>query len=256
MLGVVPTRGGHVSGAGMPPGKQSAIGRFLLPVADCTFALEQVLADLQKDPWPCKQDERVQRCTGTALSVGLGLLESSVPRQGSRLMFFVAGPPTIGAGLIVGRAKTENIRSHNDLQKSQAPHNKAAVEFYKSLSDRAVANQTVVDAFACSLDQVGILEAKILISRSGGLIVLADSFGQSVFRESLRRVFERLPESSMPLGGGGGMVPNGSGQLHMGFGGNIEVLHSREYKIAGAIGPVASLKKVGPNVSETEIGVG
>jgi protein transport protein SEC23 len=78
------------------PTKQPALGRFLLPVAECTFALEQVLEDLQKDPWPCQPDERVQRCTGTALTVALGLLESSVPRQGSRIMMFIAGPPTIG----------------------------------------------------------------------------------------------------------------------------------------------------------------
>ena len=29
-----------------------------------------------------------------------------------------------------------------------------AVEFYKGLSDRAIANCVVVDVFACSLDQV------------------------------------------------------------------------------------------------------
>ena len=40
-------------------------------MAECTFALEQVLEDLQKDPWACQADERVQRCTGTALTVAL-----------------------------------------------------------------------------------------------------------------------------------------------------------------------------------------
>jgi protein transport protein SEC23 len=52
-------------------------------------------------------------------------------------------------------------------------------------------------------------------------------------------------------------VPGASAnQLQMGFGGTIEVIHSREFKIAGAIGPCASLKKAGPSVSENEIGVG
>ena len=53
----------------------------------------------------------------------------------------------------------------------------------------------------------------------------------------------------------GGATAGGS-QLQMGFGGQIEVIHSREFKIAGAIGPCASLKKAGPTVSENEIGVG
>ena len=42
----------------------------------------------------------------------------------------------------------------------------------------------------------------------------------------------------------------------MGFSGQIEVLHSREFKIAGAIGPCASLKKTGPSVAEAETGIG
>ena len=248
MLGVAPARGGPGSmsqpaaAAQMGYNRQPAIGRFLLPVGECTFALEQVLEDLQKDPWPCQPEERVQRCTGTALSVAIGLLESSVPRQGSRIMMFIAGPPTVGNGAIVSRSKKENIRSHIDLSKNQAPLNKPATEFYRGLSERAITNSIVIDVFACSLDQVGALEIKVAVGRTGGVIVLADKFGQSVFRESLRRIFERVSE--------------GSNQLQMGFGGSIEVIHSREFKIAGAIGPCASLKKTGPTVAETEVGVG
>lgn len=263
MLGITPARGQGQQGVGGPgggggpmgmggmsgAGKQPAVGRFLMPVGECTFALEQVLEDLQKDPWPCQPDERVQRCTGTALNVAIGLLESSVPRQGSRIMTFIAGPPTVGKGAIVSRSKKENIRSHTDLAKNQAPMYKPALEFYTALSEKAIANSIVVDVFACSLDQVGTLELKGLVSRSGGLIVLADKFDQSVFRESLRRAFERLPD---PPGG----APSGSNQLQMGFGGQIEVIHSREFKITGAIGPCASLKKTGPGVSENEMGVG
>jgi protein transport protein SEC23 len=252
MLGIAPTRGGHPGGPGAPvggiPGRQPAVGRFLMPVGECTFALEQVLEDLQKDPWACQPDERVQRCTGTALNIAVGLLESSVPKQGSRVMLFIAGPPTVGSGAIVGRSKKDNIRSHTDLLKNQAPLFKPAVDFYKSLSDRAIVNSIVVDVFACSLDQVGALELRPLVSRSGGLIVLADKFGQSVFRESLRRAFERVPDATA--------VGGVSNQLQMGFGGQIEVIHSREFKIAGAIGPCASAKKTGPFISENEVGVG
>lgn len=257
MLGIIPFRGGGSGGAmmggpgGMIPGRSPSIGRFLLTVGECSFALEQILEDLQRDPWPCKQDQRVQRCTGTALNVAIGLLESSVSRQGSRLMLFVAGPPTVGHGAIVGRAKTENIRSHTDLQKNLVPLHKPAVDYYTGLSTRAIGHSIVVDMFACHLDQVGVLEAKPLVSRTGGHIVLADSFGQSVFRESLRRAFERVlvPASE----GSEELIP---GPLQMGFAGQIEVLHSREFKICGAIGPCASLKKTGASVSETEIGVG
>lgn len=247
MLSITSIRGAPGVAAPVTGRQNLAIGRFLMPVAECTYVLEQVLEDLQKDPWTCPPDERLSRCTGSALNIAIGLLESSSSRQGSRLMLFMAGPPTIGSGAIVGRSKKkESIRSHVDLQKNQAPMYKPALEYYRTLSDRAIATNVVVDIFACSLDQVGTLELRPLISRTGGLIVLADKFEQSVFRESLRRVFERQPITNTDT----------SNQLQMGFGGQIEVLHSREFKISGAIGPVASLKKAGPSVSETEVGIG
>lgn len=261
MLSIVPTRGGQPISMGAPAGmmaghgKQPAVGRFLMPVSECTFALEQILEDLQRDPWPCQPDERVQRCTGTAMNVALSLLESSVPRQGSRVMLFTAGPGTVGSGAIVSRSKKENIRSHTDILKKQANMYKPSMEYYKNLSDRAIANFVAVDLFACSLDQIGALELKTLVSRSGGVVVLADKFGQSVFRESLRRAFERVPDPGMAQAAAYGGAPP-SLQLQMGFGAQIEVIHSREFKIAGAIGPCASLKKTGPTVAETEVGIG
>mmetsp|Transcript_3147 Transcript_3147/g.4293 ORF Transcript_3147/g.4293 Transcript_3147/m.4293 type:complete len:766 (-) Transcript_3147:258-2555(-) len=245
LLNILPPGRG---GAQQPPNssREPSIGRFLVPVGECSFNLESILEDLQRDPWPVTSDARIQRCTGVAMSVACGLLESSCPRQGARIMMFVGGPATVGPGLIVGQSKSENIRSHADLQKNNAPHHKAACEFYAGVAERAAASSHVIDMFACALDQVGLLEMKVCAEKTGGLIVLADSFGQSVFKESLRRVFRRFPDDAASDGG----------QLQMGFGATVEVKTSREFKVAGAIGPCSSLKKGGPNVSETEIGVG
>ncbi len=246
LLAISPLRSGQPATFGSLPGKTPATGRFLMPVGECMFTLEQILEDMQRDPWPCQPDERVQRCTGTALAIAMSLLESAVPRQGSRILLFTAGPPTVGNGAIVGRSKKDNIRSHIDILKKQAPLHKPAVEYYRGLSDRAISNFIAVDLFACSLDQVGALELKTLVSRTGGVVVLADKFGQSVFRESLTRAFERSQEV------GSSSAP----QLHMGFGAQVELIHSREFKVAGALGPCASLKKTGPSVADNEIGIG
>ena len=54
--------------------------------------------------------------------------------------------------------------------------------FGQALASRCVANTHVIDIFACSLDQVGLLEMKGCVSQTGGLCVLADSFEQSVFK--------------------------------------------------------------------------
>lgn len=36
---------------------------------------------------------------------------------------------------------------------------------------------------------------KVLVERTGGLVVLSESFGHSVFRDSFKRVFEHGEES-------------------------------------------------------------
>lgn len=37
---------------------------------------------------------------------------------------------------------------------------------------------------------MGVAELKVAVERSGGLVVLAESFGHSVFKDSLKRVFQ------------------------------------------------------------------
>ena len=151
-------------------------------MSECSFIFESILDELQKDPWPVPSNQRVARCTGSAMSVAIGLLEVAMPRMGGRCMLFVGGPCTSGPGEIVGRAKNEDMRSHTDLAKNQAPLFKAACEYYGKLAKRATASEHVVDVFACSLDQVGMLEMKVAVEKTGGLMVLGDSFGQSVFK--------------------------------------------------------------------------
>lgn len=38
--------------------------------------------------------------------------------------------------------------------------------------------------------KVGIAEMKVAVEQTGGFVVLAESFGHSVFRDSLKRVFQ------------------------------------------------------------------
>ena len=194
------------------------------------------------------------------LSVATSLLHLAIPRRGARIMLFTGGPCTSGPGAVVSRMKEDDMRSHADLAKKAEPLFEPACQFYEKLANPGthqpvkkgshpvpqMATYHVVDVFACSLDQVGLLEMKSLVEATGGLMVLGDSFGQSVFKESLRRVFQTYPDD----------VPQDGGQMMMTFGGSLEVLTSREVKVSGAIGPVTSLQKNGPNVSDVEVGKG
>jgi protein transport protein SEC23 len=184
------------------------------------------------------------------MSVATALLEFSAARRGARMMMFIRGPATVGPGAIVSRQLVETIRCHTDIQQGNAPLFQSACEFYDRIADRCVKNLHVVDIFACSLDQSGLLEMKCCIEKTGGLAVLADSFAQGVFKESFVRVFRSFPDTED--------VPESDrGHLEMGFAAHIECLTSREFKVCGAIGPCSSLKKMSPSVSsDTEIGQG
>eukprot|EP00249_Psilotum_nudum_P009082 c21696_g1_i2 orf=1-2076(-) len=230
------------SGA-IPAGREgidySSISRFLLPASECEFTLTTLLDELQKDGWPVQPDQRPMRCTGMALSIAAGLLAACVPGTGARIMAFVGGPCTEGPGMIVSKDFSEPIRSHKDLDKDAVPHYHKAVKFYQGLAKQLVNQGHVLDLFACSLDQVGVAEMKVIVERSGGLVVLAESFGHFVFKESFKRVFEA-----------------GDHALGLSFNGTFEVICSKDVKIQGIIGPCASLEKKGVACSDIVVGQG
>lgn len=221
-----------------------AARRFLLPVVDCEFTLNSLLDDLPRDSFPPGGPEkRPLRCTGAALSVALGLVQAICPQQSSvRLMCIVGGPCNVGPGMVVGEELAETIRSHLDLQKEKqnARHTKPALKFYSSLASRAVSCGFAVDIFACSLDQVGLYEMKVIPDTTAGYMVMSDSFSMHVFKDSFRKIFE----------------PDEAGYLQLGFNAKLEVFTSREFKCCGAVGSLSSLGKNSPSVAETEIGQG
>ncbi|MBA0854886.1 hypothetical protein Goshw_006362 [Gossypium schwendimanii] len=235
---------GRRSTAGYPKGLQNGytntvVNRFLLPASDCEFTLNSLLDELQTDQWPVQAGHRASRCTGVALSVAAGLLGACLPGTGARIIALVGGPCTEGPGTIVSKDLSEPVRSHKDLFKDAAPYFKKAVKFYDSLAKQLVDQGHVLDLFASALDQVGVAEMKVAIERTGGLVVLAESFGHSVFKDSFKLVFE-----------------DGEQSLGLCFNGMLEISCSKEIKVQGIIGPCTSLEKKGPNVSDTVIGEG
>ncbi|MBA0672456.1 hypothetical protein Goklo_000100 [Gossypium klotzschianum] len=265
---------GRRSTAGYPKGLQNGytntvVNRFLLPASDCEFTLNSLLDELQTDQWPVQAGHRASRCTGVALSVAAGLLGACLPGTGARIIALVGGPCTEGPGTIVSKDLSEPLRSHKDLFKDAAPYFKKAVKFYDSLAKQLVDQGHVLDLFASALDQVGVAEMKVAIERTGGLVVLAESFGHSVFKDSFKLVFEDGEQSlglcfKLVLNKGykvGVQVDAAWGEsssflFNFSFSGMLEISCSKEIKVQGIIGPCTSLEKKGPNVSDTVIGEG
>lgn len=114
--------------AGRPGPPMGPSSRFLLPVQQCEFQLTSALEQLQKDPWPVANDKRPLRCTGIALSVAVGLLETAFPNAGGRIMLFAGGPATEGHGMVVGPELREPIRSHHDIDRDNIKYYKKALK--------------------------------------------------------------------------------------------------------------------------------
>ncbi|GAA5829132.1 hypothetical protein JCM5353_005297 [Sporobolomyces roseus] len=223
-----------------PPPPLSGAARFLLPVSQCEFALTAILEGLQKDAWPVASDRRAQRCTGVAMSVAVGLLETTFPNTGARIMLFAGGPATEGPGMTVGVELREPIRSHHDIERDNVKYFKRASKFYEALARRAAGNGHAIDVFLGCLDQVGLLEMKSLSNYTNGYMILADSFNMSLFKQSFQRVFAK----------------DDQGHLQMGFNATFDVQTTKELKVSGLIGHAISANKKSAWVGETEIGIG
>ncbi|KAI3706252.1 hypothetical protein L6452_23866 [Arctium lappa] len=234
--------GGGVPGQGFQKGggfPNNGVARFLLPASDGAYIIQSLLEELVTDQWPVGPGNRSLRCTGVALSVAAGLLGACMPGTGARIVALVGGPCTEGPGSIISKDLSDPVRSHKDLDKDAAPYFRKAVQFYEELSKQMVSQGHVLDLFASALDQVGVAEMKVVIERTGGLVVLAESFGHSVFKDSFRRVFEKGEES-----------------LGLSHNGMLEINCSKDIKIQGIIGSCTSLEKKGPAVASTVIGQG
>lgn len=112
----------------MPPPPMGPAARFLLPVQQAEFQITNILEQLQRDPWPVANDKRALRCTGVAVSVAVGLLETSFQNAGGRIMVFASGPATEGPGIVVGPELKEPIRSHHDIDRDNIKYFKKAVK--------------------------------------------------------------------------------------------------------------------------------
>ncbi|WZZ49825.1 hypothetical protein YC2023_049932 [Brassica napus] len=91
---------------------------------------------------------------------------------------------------IVSKDLIEPLRSHKDLDKGEAPFYEKAEKFYHGLANQLVNQGLVLDIFASVLDQVGVAKMKATVEKTGRLVVISESFGHSVFKDSFKRVFE------------------------------------------------------------------
>lgn len=132
-------------------------------------------------------NERPLRATSSALNIAITLAESSPVTP--RIITFVGGPCTIGAGKVIEQPFEKMMRTQNDIYKGENCENYVrATKYYEQLAKRLVAKKIVVDIFGFCLDQFGLLEMKKLVEHGGGFLVMQEEFKSNIFRDSFQKV--------------------------------------------------------------------
>ena len=151
--------------------------RFLRPLSQCEQNLEELIGEIQRDPWPVPTGKRALRSLGVALSLSASLLGVTYPNVAGRIMVFTAGPATQGPGMVIDENQAQVIRGWHDIEKDNCPYMKKAQKFYDAVADRAAVNGHAIDLWGCALDQVGMHEMKNCIVGTGGYMIMADRLG-------------------------------------------------------------------------------
>ncbi|VDP34887.1 unnamed protein product [Soboliphyme baturini] len=214
--------------------------KFLQPIHHCDMAMNELIEEIQVNPWSTASGNRPLRCTGAALAVAVTLMEVCFPNTGGRIMLFVSGAATHGPGMVVGEELKTPIRSWHDIKEDNAKFMKKATKFYDELASRLVKNSHALDIYSCALDQTGLHEMKNLVAMTGGHMIMADSFESTLFKGSFQRVLEK----------------DRNGFLNMVFNAILEIKTSKDILIEGALGCCANMGVRNHCVSENELGIG
>lgn len=232
---------------------QRALGpvglKFLQTVSMAEYKLSTIIENLSPNTFPHPEmKERPCRATGSAINIASMFLKSvfgEVGTIGGHILCFIGGVCTYGPGKIVGNLLKEPMRSHHDILKSRQTHIptvnlqsttkvdltliKNSESFYNKVAKGLVTLGISCNFFIGSYDQIGLFEMDEICTKTGGNVVMSDSFNTSVFKQSFVRFFKKDDEEL------------GEGYLDMGFNATLECRTSSDFKIEGLIGNATML---------------
>lgn len=194
--------------------------RFIKSIESSREKVIKIIKRLKVNKFEFKNNQRVHRSTGCALSIAATILESfgSV----GRMTAVIGGPCTFGKGQIVGDQLSETYRSHTDLENDSTRIEifKNSQKHYDDILERMIKIGVSVDLFAFSLDQFGCAEMKNLIEKSGGILVNQEQFKDDVFNKSLEKYLSTMFGDNAV------------------FGANLKIMTTKDFFISGALGPL------------------
>jgi protein transport protein SEC23 len=181
------------------------------------------LEELHSESKPINAKNRPIRCSGMALQVTTDLIRS-LPNQKfkARINLFLGGAATVGPGNVTTLFLKDTIRTYADLNKCQKLHflYRNAIVFFNTISEKIARPEVIFDCFACSPEQVGIAEMKLLVNNSGGNLFYSDSFQRETFKLSSKTFLQQIFTNNFVLD-------------------NIKLICSKKVQIIGLMGPTS-----------------
>lgn len=187
------------------------IRNFIVQKSEKIADILEVINDLEVDPFPVLHGYRQVRCTGSAISMALSMLEGCFAESSVKYMIFTQGPCTYGPGKTsMIEISTANI---DKIDFEEAKNN------YKSIGTRLNAVGHSVDLIVESYADIGLEQMKYLVNMTGGNIIVAQDFDQDIKNRSISKMLE-----------------NDNGVLTLGFNSKIQIKTSNNLMVKGVLG--------------------
>lgn len=197
----------------------SVIGRFLKRKDECYDLLYEIICNIEKDPFPVSPAYKPVRCTGSAVSLAVSLLETSLPDTAVKYLLFTQGPCTFGVGTVTPIKYKEKGRSEY-LEENDPMYAGSAKKFYTSLAERINSAGHSLDILAATIVDVGICHMEKLTTMTGGMLIMAQDFDADVYLSSCSKTLDVSEE----------------GYLSQGFNAKMQVKTSNKLEYKGVIG--------------------
>ncbi|CDR41407.1 CYFA0S07e01728g1_1 [Cyberlindnera fabianii] len=225
------------------PYNQHTVTHYFSPLYDPSSVsrIEHIIEGIT--PTVSVQKHRALRSTGLAIQTATVLASETYKTQRSHIFLFTTGPPTLGQGAVVGKDKSESIRSYSDIRRGKAKLSYGTKNFYDDIAKECIqdGSSRSISLFISGYDQVGLYEMRSLSEKTGGVSLLVDSFSMNIFKRSFERLFELDTDGVL---------------VHLNTSANVTVKTSKYLEVAGFIGPGTTKKGNDESVSDHPIGYG
>ncbi|KAH9410606.1 Sec23/Sec24 domain-containing protein [Ordospora pajunii] len=203
------------------PGKPESMheGKFIRRKSECSEFLYEVIDGLERDPFPVLNAYKPVRCTGSAVSLGVSLMEGCFPNMGVKHMLFTQGPCTFGPGTVTSIRYKVKGRGDESVE-SDSVYASSSKKFYEGLGERMSNVGHSLDILAATIDDIGICHMERMTGITGGMLIMAQDFDREIYISSCRKIMSRDEE----------------GWLEQGFNAKLQVKTSKNLEYKGVIG--------------------